>query len=220
MTALTPWLTDLFGIAPVDLTLYERALTHGSHSADTYERLEFLGDRILGLNVAKWLYARFPDDAEGQLSRRFNTLVSGEACADIGRAIGVAPFLRLGKQARDDGAFNSGNVLGDVVEALIGAVFLDHGNDAADRFIRANWESLVEGQRTAPRHPKSELQEWAAAHNRKAPVYDVIERSGPHHAPRFTVQVSLGTAGEAVAEGGSKQEAETAAALALLGNLL
>jgi ribonuclease III len=201
------------------MTLYERALTHGSHGGATYERLEFLGDRILGLSVAKWLYARFPDDDEGGLSRRFNTLVSGEVCAVVGRAIGVAPHMRLGKQARDDGASDSDNVLGDVVEALIGVVYLEHGMEAADRFIHAQWEAMVEGQIAAPRHPKSALQEWAAARNRRPPVYEVIERSGPHHAPRFRVKVSVGSAGDAEAEGGSKQEAETAAAAALLEKL-
>jgi ribonuclease III len=219
LTAPLDWIHAALGVTPHDPTLYVRALTHGSHGGETYERLEFLGDRVLGLCVSRWLYQRFPDEPEGQLSRRFNMLVSGETCADVGRAIEVAPHLRLGKQARDDGAFNSDNVLGDVVEALIGALLLDQGLDAADAFIRRHWTARIDEQRAAPSHPKSTLQEWAAAHGRKAPVYDVRDRSGPHHAPRFTVRVSLGSAGEAEASGGSKQEAETAAAAALLGHL-
>ncbi len=216
---LPDWLADTFGVTPTDNQPFERALTHGSHGGATYERLEFLGDRILGLCIANWLYHRFPDDAEGQLSARLNMLVSGEICAEVARTIGVVPYLRLGKQARDDGAFQSDNVLGDVVEALIGALYLDAGMEPVDAFIHKHWDALVEGLKVAPRHPKSELQEWAASKNRKAPVYDVIDRSGPHHAPQFTVRVSIGSAGEAEATGKSKQEAETAAAAALLERL-
>jgi len=128
--------------------------------------------------------------------------------------------MRLGKQAREDGAVNSDNVVGDVVEALIGALYIDGGVDVATAFVRARWGDLVDGQGQAPKHPKSALQEWAAAQNRKAPVYEVVERSGPNHAPRFTVKVSVGKLAEATAEGTSKQEAETAAAKALLEKLV
>ncbi len=219
MSDLSVWIVAELGIAPTDISLYERALTHGSHGAQTYERLEFLGDRVLGLVMARWLYEYYPDEPEGKLSFRFNSLVTGIACANVGRAIGVTPHLRLGKQARDDGAFDSDNVLGDVTEALIGALYLDHGMPQAEAFIRRHWTALIEDQAAPPRHPKSALQEWAAAHNRKPPIYNVADRSGPHHNPRFTVTVSLGSAGEASADGGSKQEAETAAAAALLERL-
>ncbi len=219
MSDLIAWITTALGIAPRDVSLYERALTHGSHGPQTYERLEFLGDRVLGLVMANWLYQQYLEEPEGKLSFRFNSLVTGVACADVGRAIGVTPYLRLGKQARDDGAFDSDNVLGDVTEALIGALYLDHSMTPAEAFIHKHWAAMVEGQVAAPRHPKSALQEWAAAHNRKTPLYTVTDRSGPHHSPRFTVTVSLGSAGEASAEGGSKQEAETAAAAALLERL-
>lgn len=206
------------GFAPNDAALYERALTHGSASTRHYQRLEFLGDRVLGLVIARWLFVRFPEESEGQLSRRLNALVTGVICADVARVIGVRPHLVLGKQARDDGGADSDNILGDVTEALIGALYLDRGFDAAEAFIRRHWAGRVEGGGAAPRHPKSELQEWAAANNRRAPVYETA-RAGPHHAPRFTARVSIGSAGEASAEGGSKQEAETAAAAALLAQL-
>jgi len=219
LSALSSWLTSALGIAPKNLALYERALTHGSFGAEDYQRLEFLGDRVLGLVIARWLYETYPNDKEGQLSARLNTLVRGETCATVARALGVQAHLKLGKQALDDGVFESDNVLGDVTEALIGALLLDHGLIAAEAFIRAQWQGLVSGQISAPRHPKSALQEWAAAHNRKTPVYTVTNRSGPAHAPRFTVTVSLGSAGMAEAEGASKQEAETAAATALLEKL-
>ncbi len=216
MNTLETWLTEQLGAAPADPSLYIRALTHGSHGGDTYERLEFLGDRVLGLVVADWLYAQFPDEPEGKLSARLNSLVARTTCAAVGRKIGLVPHMRLGKQARDDGAFDSDNVIGDVVEALIGALFLDHGLEAARGFIRKGWGPHFDSGGTAPRHPKSALQEWAAANNRKSPAYSVTNREGPEHSPRFTVTVSLGQAGEASAQGRSKQEAESAAAAALL----
>lgn len=220
MSALPGWIEQALGRAPGEIELYERALTHGSLDVSSYQRLEFLGDRVLGLVVARWLYETFPDEPEGKLSRRLNALVSGETCADVARAIEVSPHLRLGKQARDDGAGDSDYVLGDVTEALIGALYLDHGFDAADVFVRTAWGDRVERQDRAPQHPKSALQEWAAANRRKPPEYSVVDRSGPHHRQRFTVTVSIRGAGEASAEGGSKQEAETAAAKALLDKLV
>ena len=212
---LARWLEEALGAAPRDLGLYERALTHPSYGADHYERLEFLGDRVLGLVVADWLVERFPD-AEGKLSQRLNALVTGEVCAEIGREIGVPSHLRLGKQAQDDGVFQSDNVLGDVVEALIGALYRDVGLDAARRFIRNRWGDRVERLTSAPKHPKAALQEWAAANNRKPPEYAVTDRSGPDHALRFTVTVSVRGLGEASGTGSSKQDAEKAAAEALL----
>lgn len=220
---LTPdadrWLAATFGRAPADAAPFERALTHGSQAAANYERLEFLGDRVLGLIMAEWLWELFPEEPEGQLSKRFNALVTGAVCAEIARALGVRAHLRLGKQARDDGAAESDNVLGDVMEALIGAWYREAGLDAARAFVRAAWGSRVAAGAKAPQHPKSQLQEWAAAHNRRPPEYVVSDRSGPHHAPRFTVTVSVGKLASATAEGANKQEAETAAAKALLAKL-
>ena len=210
------WLAGLLGRPPADPATFERALTHGSQSTANYERLEFLGDRVLGLTVAEWLYDRFPEEPEGVLSRRFNSLVTGAVCADVAREIGVPAQLRLGKQARDDGAASSDNVLGDVMEALIGALFLEAGFDAARAWVRALWESRIDAQAAAPKHPKSALQEWAAANNRRAPEYELVDRSGPGHAPRFRVRAAIGKLAQAEGEGSSKQEAETEAAAALL----
>jgi len=174
---------------------------------------------VLGLVIAESLFERFSNEPEGALSRRLNSLVTGQVCAEVAREIGVVPHLRLGKQARDDGAANSDNVLGDVMEALIGAFYLEAGIEPARAFIHKLWDGRIDAHTVAPRHPKSALQEWAAAHNRRPPEYEVVDRSGPNHAPRFTVKVSLGKLAEATAEGASKQEAETAAAAALLGKL-
>lgn len=213
------WLAELIGRQPRNPASYHQALTHGSAQAHNYERLEFLGDRVLGLIVAEWVYDRFAGEPEGKLSRRFNALVSGETCAEVARSAGVPTHLVLGKQARDDGAADSDNVLGDVMEALIGALYLEAGLDEARAMVRRLWENRVDTQESAPKHPKSTLQEWAAANRRKPPEYMLTDRSGPHHALRFTVTVSIKGAGEASATGASKQEAETAAAKALLEKL-
>ena len=171
------------------------------------------------MTLAQWLYERFPGEPEGKLSRRFNALVTGAMCAEVAREIGVSAHLRLGKQARDDGASDSDNVLGDVMEALIGATFLDQGFDAARALVRRLWDSRIDAQAAAPKHPKSALQEWAAANNRRAPDYVLVERSGPGHAPRFRVKAEIAKLAQAEGEGSSKQEAETAAAAALLAKL-
>ncbi|MGB5077376.1 MAG: ribonuclease III domain-containing protein, partial [Sphingorhabdus sp.] len=156
------WLIQILPSPPVDIALYDRALTHGSTGKPDYQRLEFLGDRILGLVIAEMLYHRFFDEAEGRLSHRLNALVSGTTCAEMARQIDLPPRLRLGKQARDDGAQQSDNVLGDVMEALIGALYLEQGLEAARSFIMGLWEPLVDTANGAPKHPKSALQEWCA----------------------------------------------------------
>jgi ribonuclease-3 len=219
MAELAAWILANLGHEPVDLALFERALTHSSRSDENYERLEFLGDRVLGLAIADWLYELFPAEPEGKLSRRLNVLVSRTTCAEVARDLDLASRMRLGKQARDDGAFESDNVLGDMVESLIGALWLEAGFESAKAFIRSAWAERVNRRDKAPQHPKSELQEWAAANDRKAPAYEVIGRSGPQHAPTFVVKVSIRGVGEAEAEGLTKQEAETEAAQALLDQL-
>ena len=213
---LSAFIAEEVGHSPKDARLFEAAFTHASASGDTYERLEFLGDRVLGLTIARWLYERFPDEAEGKLSHRFNELVARETCGEIGREMGLPAVIRLGKQARDDGANWSDNVVGDVVEALIGALFIDGGLDTAEAFVRRRWQPLIDEQRRAPKHPKSALQELAAARTLPNPAYELVRRSGAHHLPRFTVRVTIPKLGEAEGEGSSKQEAETAAAEALL----
>jgi ribonuclease-3 len=216
---IAAFVREKLGHEPKNLGLFELAFTHSSARGDSYERLEFLGDRVLGIVIARALYERYPNEPEGFLSRRFNGLVDRETCAENGREIGVPALIRLGKQAREDGASQSGNVVGDVVEALIGALYLDGGMEAAERFILKLWEPDLSSQRRAPQHPKSALQELAAAKDLKPPLYEVVSRTGAHHAPKFTIRVSVPTLGEATAEGTSKQEAETAAATALLNQL-
>jgi ribonuclease-3 len=216
LTSLCEWVEARTGHRPRDPGLFERALTHSSRGGADYERLEFLGDRVLGLCVAHWLYGEFASEPEGNLSQRLNVLVSRETCAEVGRAIGLPAQARLGRQALEDGASDSDNVLGDMIEALLGALFLEGGLGAAATFVRRHWEAQLDSQVTAPKHPKSSLQEWAAANNRKPPEYELVERSGPQHAPLFEVRVSIRGVGEASATGASKQEAEKEAAKALM----
>lgn len=210
------WLTSLIGNPPQNVENYARALTHGSTGKPDYQRLEFLGDRVLGLSIAELLFHRYPEEAEGRLSHRLNSLVSGAVCADIARDIGLPRHLGLGKQARDDGAQDSDNVLGDVIEALIGALFVERGFIAARSFVVDLWAPHIEAAKNAPKHPKSALQEWCAANGRKMPEYSVTRKEGPPHAMQFDVTVSVKGFEPITASGGSKQAAQTAAAAMFL----
>ena len=216
MSDFASFLETALGHPVKDLTLFERAATHASVGRASYDRLEFLGDRVLGLVIARLLYERFPDEPEGQLSKRLNALVSRETCAEVGRALGIPGHIRLGKQAREDRAAESDNVVGDVVESLIGALFIDSGLEEAEAFISKSWAPYVENQQRAPQHPKSALQELAADLGLAPPDYELVSRIGKHHAPTFRIRVSIKGGGEAEAEGPSKQDAEKAAAAALL----
>ena len=214
--ATVEYLAALTGESPRLPELWHEALTHGSMGEPrNYERLEFLGDRVLGLAIAEWLHERGRMD-EGTLSQRLNALVSGHTCANVARAIDLPPQLRLGKQARDDGGHDSDNILGDVVEALLGAMLIERGYDAARVLVRQLWASQMAAGMGEKKHPKAALQEWAAGNKRKPPVYALLSREGPDHAASFTVSVSIKGVGEAQAGGSSKQEAETQAAKAFM----
>ncbi len=210
------FLTRLAGRPPVDEPLWLEALTHGSTgAARDYQRLEFLGDRVLGMVIAEWLY-KLEDGNEGKLSQRLNALVSRATCAAVARAIELGPHMLLGKQAREDGGQDSDNILGDVMEALIGASFVTHGFDPTRDMVRGLWADVVAGKTGKAKHPKSALQEWAAGNRRKMPEYRLVERAGPDHAARFTVAVKINGVGEAEATAGSMREAETLAAAAFM----
>ncbi len=220
------FLTRLTGAPVGNEGEWTAALTHGSFSvapngkgaakpAEDYQRLEFLGDRVLGLVIAEWLF-QTESEAEGRLSQRLNVLVSRQMCATLAREVGLGQHIRLGKQARDDGGADSENILGDVMEALIGASFVLRGFEPTRAMIRTLWANAVGGHAGQAKHPKSALQEWAAGNRRKGPEYRQTDRSGPDHAARFTVAVAVKGVGEAQATGSSKQEAETAAAAEFL----
>jgi ribonuclease III len=210
------FLAQIAGRVPADEPLWLEALTHGSTgAARDYQRLEFLGDRVLGLVIGEWLYKLEAAD-EGRLSQRLNALVSRATCAAVARSIGLGEHIRLGKQARDDGGHESDNILGDVMEALIGASFTAHGFEATRDMVRTLWADEVAGKAGHSKHPKSALQEWAAGNKRRMPEYRLVDRSGPDHAARFTVAVSIKGVGEVEASGSSMREAETAAAEAFM----
>ena len=206
------YLIALIGGEPDDEPLWLEALTHGSTGhARNYERLEFLGDRVLGLVIAEWLHELGTGD-EGKLSQRLNALVSRTMCAAIARKIELGDHIQLGKQARDDGGQDSDNILGDVMEAVIGVSFVTRGYGPTRTLVRMMWDAAVTGKVGQSKHPKSALQEWAAGNKKRMPEYRLVERTGPDHAAHFTVEVAIKNVGEAQASGSSKQEAETAAA--------
>ena len=210
------FIEHILGFKPKDIAPFKRAFTHGSTGADDYQRLEFLGDRVLGLIIAHHIYERFSKEPEGSLSQRLNLLVSGKTCAKVARNIGLPPYIILGKQARDDGARDSDNVLGDVMESLIGALYLDQGLDITRTFIEQHWADLIGNEKNIAKHPKSDLQEWCASNNRKMPVYELVEKSGPPHATLFTISVTVKGYDSVTAQANSKQAAQTAAAAKFL----
>jgi ribonuclease-3 len=206
------------GYVFTDRDLIERALTHASvGGAADNERLEFLGDRVLALVICEALLSRDAEAEAGPLSKRLHVLVSREACAEVGRALGVGPALRLPGGETRRGARDQARFLADACEALIGALYLEAGLDTARERVLAAWRTLIElphDERSA--NPKSRLQEWAAAAGRGAPAYRLVSRQGPDHAPVFTVEAEVGGAAPAQASAGSRQAAEKGAALALL----
>ena len=215
MNTLAPhtkdWLTD-HGFSVGDDLLWLEALTHGSTGAQRdYQRLEFLGDRVLGLAISDHLY-RNVGGSEGALAQRLNALVSKGACAKVARTLGVDEHVVMGKQARDDGAARSTNILGDVMESLLGANYLEAGYGATASLVHRIWAEDLDGKAGRSKHPKSALQEWAAGNQRRPPEYTLVDRSGPDHAAVFTVRVEVRNVGAAEASASSKQEAETAAA--------
>ncbi len=207
-----------------DPALLARALTHRSHvkgrkgGLDSNERLEFVGDRVLGLVIAEWLIERFPHDREGGLGRRLARLVDRDTLAAVARGIGLGAALSIPPSEEAAGVRERDSVLADACEALIGALYLDGGLEAARHFVRRHWAERVERMAEAPRDPKTALQEWAQARGLPLPAYRTVATEGPSHKPRFTVAVSLGHSA-AEAEGSTKREAEKRAAALLLAQL-
>ena len=210
-----------------DPRLLERALTHASvgdgvppvtsKALRDNERLEFLGDRVLGLLVAERLHSDFPEADEGQLSSRLHALVDRHACARVGEALGVGQAVRLSPGETRSGGRRKEGVIADAVEAVLAAVYLDGGIDAARvAFDRAWVEELAKSPERGLANPKSALQEWAQKQGRELPTYRVVERTGSDHAPTFTLEVSVDGIEPLTARGRSRQDAEKAAATALL----
>jgi ribonuclease III len=226
-------LAQAIGYAFTRPELIAEALTHPSALASEhgrsrrpskyfhrgYERLEFLGDRVLGLIIADLLWRRFETEPEGHLTRRYTHLVRREALARIANTIGLGTHLVLSRAEAAAGAAGNSGILADVCEALIAAIFLDGGIEAASAFVHRFWEPLVDEMDGPPRDPKTELQEWAQARGLALPAYELIETSGPDHAPLFTVAVSVVGRDRAAATASSKRAAEARAAAMLLEHL-
>ncbi len=204
-----------------DKTLLERALTHisalsGGSRTNSYQRLEFLGDHVLGLVISDMIYRAFPRANEGELSRRLSDLVRKETCADVARAMGLGPALKLGPSESKAGGRLRTTILGDACEALIGAVYIDGGYKAAEQIVEKFWKDRMQKPLRALRDPKTMLQEWAQARGLPTPAYQEVARTGPHHKPKFSVTVLLPDRAPAEGVGNSKRAAEQAAAAAML----
>jgi ribonuclease-3 len=199
--------------------LLREALTHPS-AADarhpSYERLEFLGDRVLDLVIAAWLLRRFADEPEGMISRRHSALVRAGALTAVAREIGLGAYLVLPPGEEASGLRDRDSVLADAMEAVIAALWLDGGDAAARNFIETRWAPLVAADATPPVPAKMALQEWAQARGLPIPDYREVGRTGPDHAPRFTIEVGVAGHPPVRGEGTSKRLAENAAARALL----
>jgi ribonuclease-3 len=214
-------LEERIGYHFADKTLLERAVTHisaasGGARVNSYQRLEFLGDHVLGLVVSDMLYRAFPRANEGELSRRLADLVRKETCADVARAIDVGPALSLGSSESSAGGRLRATILADACEALIGAVYLDGGYAAAEGFVARFWKERMLKPPRPLRDPKTMLQEWAQGRGLPTPAYRELARTGPHHNPKFRVAVELPERPAAEGQGSSKRAAEQAAAAAML----
>lgn len=206
------------GHAFADARLLETALTHSSavKAPTNNERLEFLGDRVLGLIVAELLFHRFPDAREGEIAPRFNALVDARTCAEIGGELELADFVRADAALKARMRGSGGNYLADAVEALIAAIYIDGGLEAARAFVLRYWEPRLSLVVAKPANPKSELQEWVARSSDARPEYSIEGREGPDHQPVFTVLVRVRGFAPSHGTGGSRRAAEEAAATAFL----
>jgi ribonuclease III len=201
--------------------LLKKALTHASvrqapGKRRDNERLEFLGDRVLGLAIAELLWEVYPAADEGELARLYNRLVRGRTCAAVARELDLGPFLVLSEAEAESGGRDKETILADACEAVLGAIFIEAGYEVARDAVRAQWTSRLGVSPTEAADAKSLLQEWVQGQGLDLPAYVEIDRQGPDHAPRFTAEVRIKGRKPARGEGASKRAAEQAAATALL----
>jgi len=219
---------SILGHSFVRPELLMEALTHRSAALDSWagktvfsasnERLEFVGDRVLGLLIAEWISERFPAENEGALGRRLALLVSQPVLAEIAARLGLDDCLSLSPSETRAGVSKRATVSADALEAVIGALYLDAGIEQARRFVRSAWGAVIEAQKVPPKDAKTGLQEWAMQRGRGLPTYKVVAATGPSHAPEFEISVSLGKETQ-TAKGSSKRQAEQEAAAKLLEKL-
>lgn len=210
----------LLGYRFSDPALLDQALTHPSCTGlPNYQRLEFVGDRVLGAIIAQRLYREYPTFREGELAIRFNELVRKETLAHILLRLGLDKHVRLSQGEEDNGGRAKPAILADCCEAVIGAMFMDSGFASAHAFVEKHWQDLVAGVALKDKDAKTLLQEWAQGRGMAAPYYREISRDGPPHEPEFTVGVTVGKRHEATGKGASKRSAEQSAARSLLDRL-
>lgn len=197
----------------IDQNILKTALTHASTgNSNNYERLEFLGDRVLGLSIAELLYERFPNEPEGDMAKRLAALVQGKLLAKIARKINLGNYINLSDAERTAGGAENENILADVFEAMLGALYLDANYKTCLILIERLWEDIFYDMKAPPQHPKTLLQEWAQGQGLSLPEYKIIKQSGPDHAPLFDVQLCVQNYKAIIAQGASRQEAEKQAA--------
>lgn len=195
----------------------ERAITHASLGEDSnYERLEFLGDRVLNLVVAEMLFHAFPDEKEGDLARRHTAFVRGEALAKAAKSLKFDQYLRLSSSEKQAGGLQNENILADVMEAVLAALYLDAGYDHTKTFIQGLFSERIKDMEEPPVDPKTALQEWSQARGLGLPSYDLKERRGPDHAPEFLVEVQVKGRASVSGAGSSKRAAEKQAAKVMM----
>lgn len=213
-------LEDRIGYRFADASLLAQALTHPSMGKErSNQRLEFLGDAVLGTVVAAMLYVRYPGEQEGELARRHAALVRGGTLAQVARDIELGGTLRVASSESQAGGRDNDSNLEDALEALIGALYLDGGMAAAEAFILPRWQALADDIKTPPKDAKTALQEWAQARGLPVPEYKVLATVGPAHAPEFTIEAGVKGHAGATAKAASKRQAEQLAAQLLLDRL-
>lgn len=203
----------LVGHSFADKSLLKAALTHSSTGKNkNYERLEFLGDRVLGLIVAETLYNKFPNEPEGDLAKRLSALVQGSLLAKIADTINLGDYIMFSDSERDSGGAQNEHILADVFEATLGALYLDAGLEACREWITKMWKEDFFAMKEPPQHPKTSLQEWAQGKFLGLPDYKITGQSGPDHAPIFDITLTVEGYDPLIAQGKSRQEAEKSAA--------
>lgn len=222
MHRLDPLFASL-GVIPKDVSFYEIALTHRSYLKNPThshnERLEFLGDRVLGLVMADCLYHHFPNDAEGDLAKRQAVLVSKVTLLDIAKKMNLSRFLFLSQALQRSTPERVESLYANALEAFIAALYLDLGFKTAEQFIHAHWQNHLEGVKVSPKDPKSTLQEWAQGKGLGFPIYEIIDTTGPAHAPQFTIKARIDGYGEEIVIASSRRLGEQKAALHLLNRI-
>jgi len=213
MTNKMEQLQEKIGYQFKDSGLLKTALTHSSTGEKhNYERLEFLGDRVLGLVIASFIFTKFPKEAEGDLAKRLASLVQGQTLAELATHISLGDFIILSDAETAAGGAENEHILADVFEAIIGAMYLDGGFEPCRILIETQWKDTLYTMKEPPQHPKTAIQEWAQGQGLPLPDYDIIEQSGPDHAPIFKIQLNVKGHQSVTASGRSRAEAEKEAA--------